>query len=149
MVSKGRLLVPALKQPNNFMSKKITIILLVTTTLMILTAMIAPTVFAIDITGKLENVGNSAGYPKDSSNSLPQIIGLVIKGLLSLLGIIFMGYIIYAGYLWMTAAGKEESITKAKAILRGSTIGLVIVLGAYAITEFVVGAIVAGTGYSK
>ncbi|MFA6255213.1 MAG: hypothetical protein WC675_04280 [Patescibacteria group bacterium] len=131
------------------MSKKITIILLAVTTLMVLTSIIAPSVLAIDITNKLQNVGNNAGYPKDNANSLPQIIGLVIKGLLSLLGIIFMCYIIYGGYLWMTASGKEESITKAKAIIKGSIIGIIVVLGAYAITEFVVGAVISGTGYSK
>jgi len=131
------------------MSKKITITLFAITTLMILTSVFAPTVLAIDITNKLGNVGDSAGYPKNSANSLPQTIGLIIKGLLSLLGVIFMCYIIYGGYLWMTAGGNEENITKAKAIIKGSIIGLIIVLGAYAITEFVVGAIVEGTGYSK
>lgn len=101
---------------------------------------------AVDISGKLTNVGDEAGFEKNAN--LPQTIGQIIKALLSIIGIVFMGYVIYAGQLWMTARGNEEQITKAKAIIRGSIIGLLIVMLAYAITAFVVSNVVSSTGYN-
>lgn len=103
---------------------------------------------ALDLTNKLTGVGTNAGFSQ-TAPSLATTIGQVIKGLLSLLGVIFMGYIIYAGYIWMIARGREEEITKAKAILRGSIIGLIIVLAAYAITAFVVNQVTTATGYEQ
>lgn len=101
---------------------------------------------ALDISGKLTNVGTQAGYDTATPN-IATTVGQIIKGLLAILGVIFMAYIIYAGYLWMMARGNEESVTKAKAIIRGSIIGIIIVLSAYAITAFVVTKISAATGY--
>jgi len=59
-----------------------------------------------------------------------------------------MAYIVYAGYLWIIARGEEEKISKAKAIIRGSIIGLIVVLGAYAITAFVVSRFTTSAGYT-
>ncbi|MDD2807262.1 MAG: hypothetical protein PHW95_01925 [Patescibacteria group bacterium] len=101
---------------------------------------------ALDITSKLTNV---AGQSYDTATpNLATTIGQVIKGLLTILGVVFMAYIIYAGYLWMMARGNEESVTKAKAIIRGSIIGIIIVLSAYAITAFVVSKVAAATGFN-
>lgn len=69
--------------------------------------------------------------------SLGQIIAVVIQAALSLLGIIFLIIIVFAGYRWMTASGNEESIQKAQDSIKRAIIGLVIVLMAYAITYFV------------
>jgi len=65
------------------------------------------------------------------------IITYVIKLVLSFLGIIFFLLILYAGFMWMTSAGNDEKISKAKKIMMAAFIGLVIVLSAYAITIFV------------
>ena len=55
------------------------------------------------------------------------------------MGIIFLLLIIYAGYTWMVGGreGNEKEIAKAKAILSAATIGLIIVMAAYAITYFI------------
>lgn len=71
--------------------------------------------------------------------ALEDIIGNIIKGALSIAGVIFFAYIVWAGYLWMTAHGEEEKITQAKKMISGAIIGLAITLMAYAITIFVVG----------
>lgn len=69
----------------------------------------------------------------------PQIIaGRIIRGMLTLVGVIFMVLMVYAGYLWMTARGESEQVEKSKRILIQSIIGLAIVLMAYAITAFVI-----------
>lgn len=65
------------------------------------------------------------------------IAGGVIKIFLSILGIIFIALMLYGGYLWMTAGGKEEQVTKAIDLIQDAVIGLVIVIAAYAITYFV------------
>lgn len=83
----------------------------------------------------LIKAGDSAGV--DASVQLSDVVGATINAALTLVGIIFMILMIYAGYLWMTARGQEEMIGKAQKIIISSIIGLVIVSSAYAITVFV------------
>lgn len=123
--------------------KKFSLLLIV----LVLACVIAAPAGAINITDKLANVGTAAGYTESQPN-LATTIGKIIQGLLSLLGIIFIAYTIYAGYLWMTARGKEETIEKAKAIIRGSIVGIIVVLGAYAITAFVLTRIAEATKFA-
>ncbi len=66
-------------------------------------------------------------------------VGTIINAALTLVGLIFLVLMVYAGYLWMTARGESEQIDKAKQIITASIIGLVIVLSAYAISTFVTG----------
>lgn len=91
----------------------------------------------------LKNIGDSAGYMTTgvSETSFAGFLGLIVSAFLSLLGIIFIGEIIYAGYNWMTARGEEEKVEKAKDTLRRSIIGLVIVVSAYAIWVFIYSAL--------
>lgn len=56
---------------------------------------------------------------------------------LTFLGLIFMLLIIYGGITWMLARGNEEEVTKAKNIIKGAVIGLVIVLASLGITQLV------------
>ena len=102
---------------------------------------------SLDLIGPLKNVGGQAGFDNPAESNLPEIIGGVIKAFLSILGVLFMAYIIYAGSLWITARGEEEKITKAKAIIRGSIIGLIIVFAAFAITAFVLTRLTVSSGY--
>ena len=87
----------------------------------------------------LLGLGDSAGYTTEgvTETSFSGILGLVVSGFLSLLGIIFIGEIIYAGYNWMTARGEEQKVEKAHETIRRAIIGLVVVVGAYAIWKFV------------
>lgn len=77
----------------------------------------------------------TSGY--EVNISVAEIISKVIKSFLGLLGIIFVILIILGGYNWMTAAGEEEKVNKAKDTLKRAIIGLIIVVSAYAITYFV------------
>jgi TRAP-type C4-dicarboxylate transport system permease small subunit len=65
------------------------------------------------------------------------IIGRIIQVALGLIGIIVVVLIIWAGFRWMTAAGREEEITAAKKTITAAVIGLLIILMAYSITSFV------------
>jgi hypothetical protein len=55
----------------------------------------------------------------------------------ALTGLSFMILITYAGFRWMTAKGEADMVNKAKNTIVGATIGLVLVVSAYAITSFV------------
>lgn len=80
----------------------------------------------------------------------PRIIAAsVINVLLGFLGIIAVVLIIYAGFLWMTAAGNEDQITKAKNLMVAAVIGLVIILAAFAIANFVLNQLVRATNTSS
>lgn len=76
-----------------------------------------------------------AGYDTSKIN-LPEKIGKIISIVLSFLGVIFLLLMIYAGYMWMTARGNEDQITKAKTLIKNAIIGLIVVLAAYAVTVF-------------
>jgi amino acid transporter len=88
---------------------------------------------------KLQKVGGFGGYTtgENDETRFASILGTVVSAFLGLLGIIFIILIIYAGQKWMTASGNEEKVTKAKETLWRAVIGLVIVVGAWAITAFV------------
>lgn len=62
------------------------------------------------------------------------LIGQIIQGVLSFLGVIFVVLIIYAGFMWMTAGGDSSKVQKAKDIIVRAIVGLIIVMSSYAIT---------------
>lgn len=84
-----------------------------------------------------------AGYDTSVSgeSALARTAGIIVRAFISLIGIIFISYTIYGGFLWMTAAGKEEQITKAKNIIRDGIIGIIVILGAAAIYYFIFNAL--------
>lgn len=87
---------------------------------------------------KLKEVGEEGGYSPDvDETTFAQTAGIIVNAFLSLLGIIFIILVIYAGYNWMTAGGDEEKIRKAKDTLWRAIIGLIITVGAYAIWNFI------------
>ncbi|MBI4812348.1 hypothetical protein HY798_02815 [Candidatus Falkowbacteria bacterium] len=61
----------------------------------------------------------------------------IINVFLGLLGIIFVILLIAAGYKWMTAQGNEEQIKEAAGQIKTAIIGLIIVIAAYAVSQFV------------
>jgi hypothetical protein len=71
------------------------------------------------------------------STNIPELTGKILGSVLGFTGTIFFVLVVYAGLMWMTAAGNEDSIAKAKKILIAAIIGLIIVLSAYAITTFI------------
>lgn len=84
------------------------------------------------------------------NNEDPRVIaGRLIQVALGLIGIIVVVLIIWAGFRWMTSAGREDEITAAKKTLTAAVIGLLIILMAYSITTFVIGELFNATTGSK
>ncbi len=92
-----------------------------------------------DVIKQNQATGEGAGMAQQGVNTdLRIIVAKIIKQFMSLLGTIAVILIIYAGYLWMTASGNEEQISKAKKIILNATIGLIIIMMAWTIAAFVV-----------
>ncbi|MBI2552298.1 hypothetical protein HYW17_03320 [Candidatus Uhrbacteria bacterium] len=72
------------------------------------------------------------------------IVAKIIQVALGFLGVVALILILWGGYLWMTSAGNEEQIEKAKKVLIDATIGLAIILSAYGIVLFVLRALTSG-----
>ena len=62
-----------------------------------------------------------------------RILGFLLSGLGALSVLMF----VYAGVLWLTAAGNEERIGQAKKTLLYATLGIVLVLSSYVFINFV------------
>lgn len=86
--------------------------------------------------GQLSTVGSRGGFDTSKRDVNP-IIGTLISVILSFLGVIFLILMVYGGYMWMTAAGNEEKAKKARALIQAAVLGLIVVVGAYAMTIFV------------
>ncbi len=74
------------------------------------------------------------------------IAAKIIRIGLSLLGIIAVCIILYAGFMWMTSGGNEEKISVAKKTLINATIGLAIIMASFAIVQFILKALSDATG---
>lgn len=108
--------------------------------------MITTTAHGLDLgIDKVNNAATQAGYSAATETTFAENVGKAIKILLSMIGVLFTILIIYAGYLWLTARGNDESISKAKGIISSSIIGLIILLMAYSITNFIVPRILQGS----
>jgi len=122
------------------MKNKIKFLILILTFLLLTAPALAQTTPVLDQSVKTEQDTQNQAFI-DASGLKPVlpnvIISYAIKLVLSFLGLIFFILILYAGFMWMTSAGNEEKISKAKKIMASAFIGLVIVLSAYAITIFV------------
>ena len=90
-----------------------------------------------EIKKQVADFSGADGANFDTSATIGSVVAMAIKGFIALLGVIFVVLIILAGYKWMNAGGEEEKVREAKDTIRRAIIGLIIIIAAYAITEFV------------
>lgn len=107
---------------------------------------VLPQASALDLTTQLKGAGGAAYGVTGEPQSPAVIVGNIIQILLAFLGTIALILVLYGGFLWMTAAGSEEKVKKAKELLKNATIGLVIIVAAYSITYFVIEQVGKATG---
>jgi hypothetical protein len=77
------------------------------------------------------NIGLADRDPREAAIDL-------IKLIMTFLGIIAVVIILLGGFKWMTAAGNEDKVGEAKKLIGAGVIGLVIILSAFLIVNFVV-----------
>ncbi|PIT88632.1 MAG: hypothetical protein COU29_02560 [Candidatus Magasanikbacteria bacterium CG10_big_fil_rev_8_21_14_0_10_36_32] len=103
--------------------------------LLIVTCLFIPTMALADTfgSGLLSQSVQGVGLEQNLENSVANVISTVS----TVVGTIFLILTVVAGIMWMTAAGNEDKISKAKQMLAAAAVGLFIVMSAYTITYFV------------
>lgn len=124
--------------------KKITIIALFSLIMFGIT--ISP-VLAGNITDQMRESITELTLP--TTDAPESVIGGIIQVFISIFGIIFFALMVYGGYKWMIAQGREEEVKKAKDIIRSAIIGLGVVFLAFAISLFVIRGFSAATGLGE
>ncbi|MEI7497819.1 MAG: pilin [Candidatus Falkowbacteria bacterium] len=93
--------------------------------------------------GQYNNVNAEIGL----SATNPTILAAkIINWFLGFLGIIAVGLILYAGFLWMTSGGEVQKIETAKKILKNAVIGLIIILASWGIALYILNFLTNKTG---
>ncbi len=105
----------------------------------------APSPVSQEALDQLNAAAGAKGANLGSHTDPRIVVANIIKILLGIIGTIFLALTVYAGFLWMTAAGEEDNIKKAKGLLSSAVIGLGIILAAYSITYFVSNVLLKGT----
>ncbi|MBI4128204.1 MAG: hypothetical protein HY459_03995 [Parcubacteria group bacterium] len=97
---------------------------------------------------------NTCGYPSDpqsqlrcfgdktganTRNTLPVVVGTIIKFAIGIVGIIAFIMFIAGGYQYLTSGGNKEGLDSAKARMTYAVAGLVIIAVAWVITAYIVG----------
>lgn len=85
------------------------------------------------------NYGTATGL---STRDIREVIARIINVAMGLLGIVAVVIILAGGFMWMTAAGNEEKVEKAKKLIFSGIIGLAIILTSFAIAQFVIRSLV-------
>lgn len=76
-------------------------------------------------------------------SSFRQLLLTIVGYFMTFLGLLAVLMIIYAGVLYVTAAGKDDQVDKAKKIILYSIVGLLVIMLSWALVNTVLGA---GTG---
>lgn len=93
------------------------------------------------------SLDQTVGYFKNplKAQSIPQLITILVKILLSLIGVGAIIMIIFAGFQMITSDGNESKLTKAKSTLTWAIVGLLVALLSFSIVAIVQQLIVSGT----
>lgn len=82
--------------------------------------------------------GGSYVNPLPGIHTLTEAATVMIQAILGLIGTIALLFLIIAGIIYITAAGEEEKIKKAKGIITGTIVGLGIALLAFSFLQVIV-----------
>jgi cytochrome bd-type quinol oxidase subunit 2 len=115
------------------MSKRLSAILIIITVIAVF-LVVANFGLASSFSEGLKSTGAKTSLQAGS----PQIIAAqIVKTLLTLIGVLFIALIMYSGFRYLTSAGNEEKIKKAKQTIISSVIGLIIIVTGYSITYYI------------
>lgn len=84
----------------------------------------------------VEDLGSSLGL---GTADLKRTVVNILNWVLGIMALIAVVMIIWGGFTWLSAAGNEEKIEKAKKIIGAAVVGLIVILLAWAIVIFVAG----------
>lgn len=75
------------------------------------------------------------------SNSIPDLIGVVIKNLLSVLGAISLLMFIIGAFKWITSAGNQEKVKSGTNTMAYAALGIILVFASYMLVKLVISAL--------
>ncbi len=116
--------------------KKILITIILVSLVLTLGVSIASANYTTEANTQLSAAAGAKGAEFGKARDPRLVAAYTLQILLGTLGIVFVAYIKYAGFLIMTSAGEEEKISKGKRIIRLAIIGTVITLSAFSVTLF-------------
>jgi len=124
------------------MYKKIKVIIIFLALLCGLLQLASPAL-AADLTTAgevLKKFALTSKYTRGSgeARSIEAVIGNAVQAVLVAFGIAYFIFIIYGGFMWQIAHGERDKVDKAKNVIKDSTIGMAIILGAYALSYFII-----------
>lgn len=109
---------------------------------LIVSTLIGDHAFATSLISDDDNPAAIAGAT-GGEGSIRELIQTILNFALGFLGFVATIMVIYGGFLYVTSAGNDDAVGKAKNILLYSIIGIVIILISFALINTVLGA---GTG---
>ncbi len=90
----------------------------------------------LDATAKTGGLtGSIKADTYSSEDAVLSVIGNIINVILGFVGIIFFVQMFYAGFRWMSSGGNEEVVTESKQTIKSAVIGMVVVFGAFVVTN--------------
>jgi hypothetical protein len=92
--------------------------------------------FTENINSSLE-VFSIKAFLGDREIRVTDVFVVLIYFFLVAAGMVFVALMVYGGYLWLTAAGKEDQVKKARETIVYATIGMVMILSAYSISFYI------------
>lgn len=129
------------------------IAIIMTLNLLALPAVLVRAEGNLDVWG--DEITNTGGKGFEAFNDIGmgnrdprRIASSVIQVMLGFLGVIAVVLILFGGFKWMTAAGNDDKIDEAKKLITAGVVGLLIVLAAFAVSVFVLNALLGATGAS-
>jgi hypothetical protein len=97
-----------------------------------------------------DGLGSSIGGKGLSTRTVPEILLTVIDWALVIIGLLGVITFIYAGFIYLTAQGKDDEIERAKKILIWAVVGIAVAVLGYVvvktINDLLVGGGAAGAG---
>ncbi len=90
------------------------------------------------IGGQLDIVAGQSLYQAGRDVTPQEAVFQIIRYALGFVGTVFVVIILYGGFLWMTAGGNEDKLSKAKKFLVNGAIGAGIVFASLSIWIFVI-----------
>jgi len=94
----------------------------------------------IDSSDNIDAVSSATG----GEGSLKDFVQNILNYFLGFLGFVTVIMVIYGGVLYVTSAGNDDNVGKAKKILLYSVIGIMMILASYAFVNTILGAALGG-----
>lgn len=82
----------------------------------------------------------------NTDGTLIGYIANIIRWILGILGTVFFVIVVLQGYIYMTAGGDSSKTASAAGAIGNAVVGLLIIMGAFLITNFVTSGLIASGG---